>query len=66
MKKLIALVLAVGLTGCAAIHRHPTATKIALISLGAAGGAAIAIATTHNCPKVYDGKPYDGTPPCPK
>jgi hypothetical protein len=67
MKK-IAVLFVVGLTSCGAIHRHPTVTKIAIVSMGAVAGGVIAHRQNANgsCPNVYDGKPYSGTPPCPK
>jgi len=64
MKKIIFLLMFS--MGCGYTHHHPVITKVALISAGAVGGVAIHMATTHNCPNTYDGKPYQGTPPCPK
>ena len=69
MKKLLAIVLLLPLSGCAAMRRHPLATGIVT---GIAVGATIAIVQNkHNsCPSTYDGKPYQGTPwgpyPCPQ
>lgn len=51
------------LSGCATVRRHPAITGLVV---GAAAGTTIALATRHNCPHVYDGKAYEGTPPCPK
>lgn len=50
-------------TGCASMRRHPIVYGVVA---GVAVGATVALATRHNCGHVYDGKPYDGTPPCPK
>jgi hypothetical protein len=63
MKKLIAVVLALSLTGCATIHRHPVLSGIVV---GAAAGVTVGLLTRSSCPNRYDGKPYSGTPPCPK
>lgn len=47
-------------------QKHPTRTKV-LTALGIGSiGLVIGLTQRHSCPKVYDGKPYDGTPPCPK
>lgn len=47
-------------------QKHPTRTKVlAAIGVGSLGLVAHVL-TTHNCAKMYDGKPYSGTPPCPK
>lgn len=45
---------------------HPTRTV--LIGFGIGGGIGLMIEkfTEHNCSNTYDGKPYYGTPPCPK
>lgn len=67
MKNRLAIALAISLTlgnfGCAAMKRHPVITGAVV---GLAAGATVAIVTTHKCPNSYDGKPYSGTPPCPK
>lgn len=63
MKNWILVVLAISLTGCAAMKRHPVLVGAVV---GVAVGATVAIVTTHNCAKSYEGKAYDGTPPCPK
>jgi len=67
MKQRLLIVLALSLTlgnfGCATMRRHPVVTGAVI---GLVAGGTFAIVTTHNCKKVYDGKPYDGTPPCPK
>ena len=56
------------LLGCAGLRsnmrRHP-------LIYGAAVGATVTIVTyaatgPHSCPSTYDGRPYQGTPPCPK
>jgi hypothetical protein len=63
----VALVLVSPTLGCAGfranVKRHPAVYGAAL---GAIGGTAYVLATRHNCPNTYDGKPYQGTPPCPK
>lgn len=46
--------------------KHPVRTKVIGIAAGAAAGVTIALVTRHNCASTYDGKPYQGTPPCPK
>ena len=47
-------------------QKHPTRTKV-LTAIGVGSmGLVIALAQRHNCAKFYDGKAYDGTPPCPK
>jgi hypothetical protein len=66
IKSLCIAALCFSLSACATIHRHPTATKLVIIGLGAVAGASIAKATEQNCPSTYEGKPYQGTPPCPK
>lgn len=49
---------------CSFARRHPAVTGAII---GVAGGTAIALATRPGtCAKFYDGKPYNGTPPCPK
>jgi hypothetical protein len=71
VKKLAAVIVIVTLAvvnlNCAGfranVKRHPAIYGAAL---GAIGGTAYALATRHNCPNTYDGKPYQGTPPCPK
>lgn len=45
------------------MRKHPVVTGAVV---GVAAGVTVAIITHHTCPKFYDGKPYDGTPPCPK
>ncbi len=60
----ISLVLTLALlTGCAAMRRHPVITA-AVVAIPAA--LVVVHYTTHNCAGMYDGKPYNGTPPCPK
>lgn len=47
-------------------QKHPVRTK-ALFAVGGLGLGIVAHKlTTHNCDKFYEGKRYDGTPPCPK
>ena len=53
-------------TSCGFAERHPVRAKVIGLVSGAAVGTAIALATRHNCASTYDGKPYQGTPPCPK
>lgn len=48
--------------GCASMRRHPAVYGIVA---GVAIGGTVAILTHHSCPKVVNGYPYDGTPPCP-
>jgi hypothetical protein len=65
MKKVIALILiAVTLTGCATIRRHPVATGI-IVGAGVGIGVGLATRGHGHCPNIYDGRPYSGTPPCP-
>ena len=67
--KLIAvLIMGSLLSGCATIHRHPLATKIAFISAGAiAGGTLGYVQFQRSCSYMYEGKPYSGTTcPAPK
>ena len=66
MRKYIAVILLgpMGLSGCATIHRHP----ILFVVAGVATGVGVGLATRGHghCPTVYDGHPYNGTPPCPQ
>jgi hypothetical protein len=60
------LVLCLALNGCSFYRGHPTRVKVSIAIAGAAAGAGIALASRRGtCPKVYDGHPYNGTPPCP-
>jgi hypothetical protein len=59
----LALLMAAPGLGCATMRRHPALTGVIA---GAAIGTTVALATRHTCPSMYDGKPYQGTPPCPK
>ena len=63
IKKLFVLSVACALmSGCATIHRHPLATKIAFISAGAiAGGTLGYMQLQRSCSYMYEGKPYSGT-----
>lgn len=51
-------------TGCATIHRHPTLTKVTIISAGAGTGVLVGILTrrANECPSIITGNPYSGTP----
>jgi hypothetical protein len=61
MKNLLVVVLSLSVLSCTAVHRHPTITKVALISAGAVGGLALGLATRQqNCPSL--GGRYNGTP----
>jgi hypothetical protein len=63
MRKLLIITLCLSLTGCATMHRHPTATKVVLIGGGAAVGVTIGILTRpHHCPSIINGYPYNGDP----
>lgn len=49
------------------IHEHPKRTEIVLMLTGVGIGGIVAYKTKlGSCAKFYDGKPYVGTPPCPK
>jgi hypothetical protein len=63
MKNTVCIILALTLTSCAVMKKHPVVTGAVI---GLAGGVVVAVVTHHTCPNTYDGKPYDGTPPCPK
>lgn len=63
MKNIICIFLSLALTSCAVMRKHPVVTGAVV---GVAAGVTVAIVTHHTCPKIYDGKPYYGTPPCPK
>ena len=69
MKNLLTIALCLLLTGanlgCATVRRHPVAT--AIIGAAVVGGTVAVIQNRHNsCPNTYDGRPYQGTAPCPK
>lgn len=72
LKRGVSILLLLATTGCGAIHRHPTATKIVIIGGMAAIGGVVGYETrkANECPTTYDGKPYQGTPwgpyPCPQ
>lgn len=67
LRRLCAAVLSCTLlSSCATVRfakRHP-------VAVGLVGGAAVSLGvvslTRRICAKTYDGKPYYGTPPCPK
>jgi hypothetical protein len=64
-KRLIATLAAMVTTGCATIHRHPKAFAV----VGGATVGAVVVGMTMkpgHCASTYEGKPYFGTPPCPK
>lgn len=65
MKNTICICLALLLTSCAVMKRHPVITAAVV---GVAAGVSVAVIQNRNnsCPGMYDGKPYQGTPPCPK
>lgn len=66
MKKILILLLSVTL-GCATMHRHPNLVKAGALTGGALVGLSIGLVQKpHPCASMYDGKPYNGTPPCPK
>ena len=60
---ILALFLTLVNFGCATMRRHPVLTAI-IVTVPTV--ALTTYYTTKRCAKVYDGKPYDGTPPCPK
>ncbi len=63
--RLTALILCLALTGCATIHRHPTATKWVIAGSLGGIGAIVAAKQYHSCHSSYNGVPYNGTFPCP-
>lgn len=63
MKKLIIICLCLSLSNCAVMKKHPVITGTVI---GVTTGLVIHKVTEHNCASIYDGKPYQGTPPCPK
>jgi hypothetical protein len=65
-RTVLLILLLIVTTSCGFAERHPTRAKVIGLIGGAAAGTAVALALRHNCPSTYDGKPYQGTPPCPK
>lgn len=64
VKRLCLGFVLLSLIGCAAIRRHPAMTGMIA---GSAVGITVGLVTRPgHCASVYDGKPYNGTPPCPK
>jgi hypothetical protein len=67
VKTALVLALALALSGCGFAERHPTRARVLGIIVGAGVGASIAYAVRPgHCPSIYDGRPYSGTPPCPR
>ena len=67
--KRFAILLLIPLMGCAAMRRHPAVTG-AVVGIAVAVPVGLKMRADKNCPSMYDGHVYQGTPwsqyPCPQ
>jgi hypothetical protein len=64
MKIISVLLIITMFSGCATIRRHPVVTGI-VVGAGVGIGVGLATRGHGHCPNVYDGRSYEGNPPCP-